>query len=153
MGTMNASGDRKQPKAARAEWPARELPSRWYTLLALPFPDQQVGRREKHNHGKRYRHHVSPDCNTVASLDSSSSESRSGLNRYYRQAWEELHEAAGAKHGHRRHEREAPKDGSELVVADVCPAPHSRDKRRHHHHHRRDWAPSNRTHHNHKPRH
>lgn len=26
--------------------PARSMPSRWYTLLALPFPDQQVGRRE-----------------------------------------------------------------------------------------------------------
>ncbi|CAH2035616.1 unnamed protein product, partial [Iphiclides podalirius] len=111
----------------------------------------------KHNNGKGYRHHVSPDCNTVASLDSSSSESRSGLNRYYRQAWEELHEAAGAKHGHRRHEREAPKDGSELVVSDVYPAPHVRDKRRHHHHHHReprhsDWHPSHRPHHNHKPR-
>ncbi|CAK1588396.1 unnamed protein product [Parnassius mnemosyne] len=114
-------------------------------------------RSRKHHDGKRYRHHVSPDCNTVASLDSSSSESRSGLNRYYRQAWEELHEAAGAKHGHRRHEREAPKDGSELVVSDVYPAPHTRDKRRHHHHHHRepkhpDWHPSHRPHHNHKPR-
>ncbi|XP_047543760.1 sushi, von Willebrand factor type A, EGF and pentraxin domain-containing protein 1 isoform X2 [Vanessa atalanta] len=114
--------------------------------------------KRKHNDGKRYRHHVSPDCNTVASLDSSSSESRSGLNRYYRQAWEELHEATGAKHGHRRHEREAPKDGSELVVSDVYPAPHNRDKRRHHHHHHHreprhpDWQPSHRPHHNHKPR-
>ncbi|XP_075990740.1 uncharacterized protein LOC142986246 isoform X3 [Anticarsia gemmatalis] len=116
--------------------------------------------RRKHNDGKRYRHHVSPDCNTVGSLDSSSSESRSGLNRYYRQAWEELHEAAGAKHGHnRRHgDREAPKDGSELVVSDVYPAPHSRDKRRHHHHHHHreprhpDWHSPHRPHHNHKPR-
>ncbi|XP_052746641.1 uncharacterized protein LOC112055834 isoform X2 [Bicyclus anynana] len=114
--------------------------------------------RRKHNDVKRYRHHVSPDCNTVASLDSSSSESRSGLNRYYRQAWEELHEATGAKHGHRRQEREAPKDGSELVVSDVYPAPHAKDKRRHHHHHHHreprqpDWQPSHRSHHNHKPR-
>ncbi|CAB3226423.1 unnamed protein product [Arctia plantaginis] len=114
--------------------------------------------RRKHNDGKRYRHHVSPDCNTVGSLDSSSSESRSGLNRYYRQAWEELHEAAGAKHGHRRHEREAPKDGSELVVSDVYPAPHARDKRRHHHHHHHreprhpDFHSPHRPHHNHKPR-
>ncbi|XP_013147392.1 PREDICTED: uncharacterized protein LOC106110206 [Papilio polytes] len=123
-------------------------------LIALITTIVILFRSRKHNHGKRYRHHVSPDCNTVASLDSSSSESRSGLNRYYRQAWEELHEAAGAKHGHRRHERETPKDGSELVVADVCPAPHSREQRRHHHHHRRDWAPpSHRPHHNHKPRH
>ncbi|XP_063837861.1 sushi, von Willebrand factor type A, EGF and pentraxin domain-containing protein 1 isoform X2 [Ostrinia nubilalis] len=112
--------------------------------------------RRKHHDGKRYRHHVSPDCNTVASLDSSSSESRSGLNRYYRQAWEELHEAAGAKHPHRRHDREAPKDGSELVVSDVYPAP-PRDKRRHHHHHHREprhpeWHAPHRTTHNHKPR-
>lgn len=37
---------------------------------------------------QHYRHRASPDCNTVASFDSSSSESRNGLNRYYRQAWE-----------------------------------------------------------------
>ncbi|KAH9632113.1 hypothetical protein HF086_002620 [Spodoptera exigua] len=114
--------------------------------------------RRKQNDCKRYRHHVSPDCNTVGSLDSSSSESRSGLNRYYRQAWEELHEAAGAKHAHRRHEREAPKDGSELVVSDVYPAHHARDKRRHHHHHHHreprhpDWHSPHRPPHNHKPR-
>lgn len=112
----------------------------------------------KHNSGKRYRHHVTPDCNTVASLDSSSSESRSGLNRFYRQAWEDLHEAAGSGKGGRSHrdrdrDREAPKEGSELVVSDVYP----RDKRRHHHHHHHreprhpEWHP-HRTHHNHKPR-
>ncbi|KAL4717838.1 hypothetical protein ACJJTC_000987 [Scirpophaga incertulas] len=110
--------------------------------------------RRKHHDGKRYRHHVSPDCNTVASLESSSSESRSGLNRYYRQAWEELHEAAGAGAKSRR-EREAPKDGSELVVSDVYPPPHAH-KRRHHHHHREprhpDWHAHHRPHHNHKPR-
>lgn len=43
---------------------------------------------------QHYRHRASPDCNTVASFDSSSSESRNGLNRYYRQAWENLHESA-----------------------------------------------------------
>ncbi|KAI8431177.1 hypothetical protein MSG28_001215 [Choristoneura fumiferana] len=81
-------------------------------------------------------------------------ESRSGLNRYYRQAWEELHEATGAKG--RRNDREAPKDGSELVVSDVYPAP--RDKRRHHHHHHHrqprhpDWHSPHRPQHNHKPR-
>lgn len=127
-------------------------------LIAIITTIVILVRSRKHNKGKRYRHHVSPDCNTVASLDSSSSESRSGLNRYYRQAWEELHEATGAKHGHRRHEREAPKDGSELVVSDVHPAPHARDKRRHHHHHHHrdarhpDWQPPHRPHHNHKPR-
>lgn len=114
-------------------------------------------RSRKHN-GKRYRHHVSPDCNTVASIDSSSSESRSGLNRYYRQAWEDLHEASQVGHS-RRHDREAPKEGSELVVSDVYPAMHpSRDKRRHHHHHhhREPRSPpivhAPRAHHNHKPR-
>ncbi|KAJ2954068.1 hypothetical protein O0L34_g2282 [Tuta absoluta] len=127
-------------------------------LIAIITTIVILVRSRKHHEGKRYRHHVSPDCNTVASLDSSSSESRSGLNRYYRQAWEELHEAAGAGGKHRRHEREAPKDGSELVVSDVYPAPHSRDKRRHHHHHHhRDRNPMplhspHRPHHNHKPR-
>nr|CAD7456841.1 unnamed protein product [Timema tahoe] len=112
--------------------PARTMPPRWYTLLALPFPDQQVGRREfsrnyrnraesphtlestgtlRHSEtkqgklatcsgnqsAKHYRHRASPDCNTVASFDSSSSESRGGLNRYYRQAWENLHQSAGNK--------------------------------------------------------
>ncbi|XP_030030346.2 uncharacterized protein LOC115447445 isoform X1 [Manduca sexta] len=128
-------------------------------LIAIITTIVILVRSRKHNKGKRYRHHVSPDCNTVASLDSSSSESRSGLNRYYRQAWEELHEAAGGKYqGHRRHEREAPKDGSELVVSDMYPGGHGRDKRRHHHHHHhRDarhpevHAP-HRPHHNHKPR-
>lgn len=43
---------------------------------------------------QHYRHRASLDCNTVASFDSSSSESRNGLNRYYRQAWENLHESA-----------------------------------------------------------
>lgn len=31
---------------------------------------------------QHYRHRASPDCNTVASFDSSSSESRNGLNRW-----------------------------------------------------------------------
>ena len=47
--------------------------------------------------GKHYRHRASPDCNTVASFESGSSGSRGGLNRYYRQAWENLHETAGHK--------------------------------------------------------
>ncbi|KAJ0183987.1 hypothetical protein K1T71_000410 [Dendrolimus kikuchii] len=108
----------------------------------------------------RYQHHVSPDCATVASLPSSTSESRSGLSRYYRQAWVDLHEATGSNHGQLRHEREAPKDGSELVVSDVYPGMHCRpDKRRHHHHHHHrehrqpEWIPTHRTHHTHKPRH
>ncbi|KAL7307254.1 hypothetical protein TKK_0000451 [Trichogramma kaykai] len=49
------------------------------------------------NSSKHYRHRASPDCNTVASFDSGSSGSRGGLNRYYRQAWENLHESTGQK--------------------------------------------------------
>ncbi|KAJ1523628.1 hypothetical protein ONE63_001471 [Megalurothrips usitatus] len=112
---------------------------------------------------KHYRHRASPDCNTVASYDSSGSESRGGLNRYYRQAWENLHQSAGAKaslHGQhaaqhaqlRRKEtmdephhgyRQGVRDGSELVVTDVAAAypavkPSAiaaAEKKRHHHHH------------------
>ncbi|XP_034231710.1 uncharacterized protein LOC117639872 [Thrips palmi] len=95
---------------------------------------------------KHYRHRASPDCNTVASYDSSSSESRGGLNRYYRQAWENLHQSAGAKaQAHhqavhaalrRKETMDEPhhayrqamgqglgqgmRDGSELVVTDVA---------------------------------
>lgn len=110
---------------------------------------------------KHYRHRVSPDCNTVASFDSSSSESRNGLNRYYRQAWENLHESAGSKaalkslnhsplkrretlddpisyrNAHHRVSNEGMRDGSELVISDVAAYPPrgQHDKRRHHHHH------------------
>ncbi|KYN41919.1 Sushi, von Willebrand factor type A, EGF and pentraxin domain-containing protein 1 [Trachymyrmex septentrionalis] len=148
------------------------MPSRWYTLLALPFPDQHLGRRDltarrgndhpysftlnRGRSSKHYRHRASPDCNTVASFDSSSSESRGGLNRYYRQAWENLHETTGHKAGHpplRRKEtldepgyrenfrgNNTERDGSELVVSDVAAYPSSKhasvsDKKRHHHHH------------------
>nr|XP_022921270.1 uncharacterized protein LOC111429562 [Onthophagus taurus] len=106
---------------------------------------------------KHYRHRASPDCNTVASFDSSSSESRNGLNRYYRQAWENLHESAGSKTGlkvaangnhqplkrketldepYRNGERQ--RDGSELVVSDSTAfngSGKSAEKKRHHHHH------------------
>lgn len=109
---------------------------------------------------KHYRHRASPDCNTVASFDSGSSESR-GLNRYYRQAWENLHESAGHKSNHaplrRKETLDEPgyrenfrsnnnsssnteRDGSELVVSDVAAFPAGKpasvsDKKRHHHHH------------------
>ncbi|XP_050300518.1 uncharacterized protein LOC126739043 [Anthonomus grandis grandis] len=99
---------------------------------------------------KHYRHRASPDCNTVASFDSSSSESRhGGLNRYYRQAWENLHESAGSKSGlkpgqhsngshsplRRKETMDEPyrarderhRDSSEMVVG--------AEKKRHHHHH------------------
>ncbi|XP_076620549.1 uncharacterized protein LOC143341439 isoform X1 [Colletes latitarsis] len=113
-------------------------------------------RRNRGRSSKHYRHRASPDCNTVASFGSSSSESRGGLNRYYRQAWENLHETAGHKAAHpplRRKEtldepgyrenyrgNNTERDGSELVVSDVATYPSSKhasisDKKRHHHHH------------------
>ncbi|XP_011697976.1 PREDICTED: uncharacterized protein LOC105455954 [Wasmannia auropunctata] len=113
-------------------------------------------RRNRGRSSKHYRHRASPDCNTVASFDSSSSESRGGLNRYYRQAWENLHETTGHKAGHpplRRKEtldepgyrenfrgNNTERDGSELVVSDVAAYPSNKhasvsDKKRHHHHH------------------
>ncbi|XP_076248617.1 uncharacterized protein LOC143188304 [Calliopsis andreniformis] len=113
-------------------------------------------RRNRGRSSKHYRHRASPDCNTVASFGSSSSESRGGLNRYYRQAWENLHETAGQKASHpplRRKEtldepgyrenyrgNNTERDGSELVVSDVATYPSSKhasisDKKRHHHHH------------------
>ncbi|XP_025268919.1 uncharacterized protein LOC105248915 isoform X2 [Camponotus floridanus] len=114
-------------------------------------------RRNRGRSSKHYRHRASPDCNTVASFDSSSSESRGGLNRYYRQAWENLHETTGHKTSHpplhRKETLDEPgyrenfrgnnnteRDGSELVVSDVAAYPSSKhasisDKKRHHHHH------------------
>ncbi|XP_008217342.2 uncharacterized protein LOC100121422 [Nasonia vitripennis] len=103
-------------------------------------------RRNRSRGGKHYRHRASPDCNTVASFDSGSSGSRGGLNRYYRQAWENLHESAtgqkigsssaGSNHaplrrketldepGYRDNYRNGSanmeRDGSELVVSDVA---------------------------------
>lgn len=52
-----SGGQKRTPPAVR------ELPSRWYTLLALPFPDQQVGRREiarAHRHAHRAGHFSNP---------------------------------------------------------------------------------------------
>lgn len=115
---------------------------------------------------KHYRHRPSPDCNTVASFDSSSSESRNGgLNRYYRQAWENLHESAGSKSGlkpdsgnhsplRRKETMDEPfrardvaerhRDTSEMVVNDGY-GPKGAEKKRHHHHHHhhkegREWG-------------
>ncbi|KAH8376283.1 hypothetical protein KR200_008655, partial [Drosophila serrata] len=101
----------------------RDPTSLWYSVLALPFDDQKLGRREFSSYGRgyraraglfssstttthmnrttqHYRHRASPDCNTVASFDSSTSGSRNGLNRYYRQAWENLHESASKNSSH-----------------------------------------------------
>ncbi|XP_026315210.1 CUB and sushi domain-containing protein 3 isoform X2 [Hyposmocoma kahamanoa] len=54
---VRSGGQKRAPPAVR------ELPSRWYTLLALPFPDQQVGRREiarAHRHAHRAGHFSNP---------------------------------------------------------------------------------------------
>lgn len=115
--------------------------------------------RNRGGGGKHYRHRASPDCNTVASFDSGSSGSRGGLNRYYRQAWENLHESAtgqkvppGSNHaplrrketldepGYRDNYRNGSveRDGSELVVSDYASKANgsaNHDKKRHHHHH------------------
>lgn len=110
---------------------------------------------------KHYRHRASPDCNTVASFDSSGSESHNGgLNRYYRQAWENLHESAGSKtglkaaaahHTHSHSHSHSPlkrketldepyrtdrhRDGSEVVHSDASSGKGGVEKKRHHHHH------------------
>ncbi|XP_031628163.1 uncharacterized protein LOC116343966 [Contarinia nasturtii] len=121
---------------------------------------------------QHYRHRASPDCNTVASFDSSSSESRNGLNRYYRQAWENLHESASKNSNNhaalrRKETLDQPnlsrsrdnlsrsrdnldsrareynrdnlglRDGSEMIVTDVCV---KGEKKRHHHHHHKPAA-------------
>ncbi|XP_015116058.1 uncharacterized protein LOC107040475 [Diachasma alloeum] len=163
------------------------MPSRWYTLLALPFPDQHLGRRDltarratdhpysfnlsaAHRAGyfsnpslsrgrssKHYRHRASPDCNTVASFDSSSSESRGGLNRYYRQAWENLHETAGQKANHPPLRRKETLDEPSYRdnyrgdnVSEVgengngfAASKHAGDKKRHHHHHHHHHGSAN----------
>ena len=78
----------------------------------------------------------------MASYDSSGSESRGGLNRYYKQAWENLQEGGQAAHKGGKHPqlkrketldepgfrggRDAVRDNAEIVVD---------NKRRHHHHH------------------
>lgn len=112
---------------------------------------------------KHYRHRASPDCNTVASFDSSSSESRNGLNRYYRQAWENLHESAGTKvksmNGGSNHSplrrketldepyrnNERHRDGSEMVISETFNGNNKvgEKKRHHHHHHHHDGRPHN----------
>lgn len=102
---------------------------------------------------KHYRHRASPDCNTVASFDSSSSESHNGgLNRYYRQAWENLHESAGSKTGlkaaannhsplRRKETLDEPyrterhRDGSDMAISEAHNCKGGVEKKRHHHHH------------------
>ncbi|XP_014247487.1 sushi, von Willebrand factor type A, EGF and pentraxin domain-containing protein 1 [Cimex lectularius] len=88
---------------------------------------------KRNRSAKHYRHRGSPDSNTVASFDSSGSESRGGLNRYYRQAWENLQQSAVKPSATTANGKETPteRDGSELVVSDVY---RPQDKKRHHHH-------------------
>ncbi|CAG5081383.1 Protein of unknown function [Cotesia congregata] len=103
---------------------------------------------------KHYRHRASPDCNTVASFDSSSSESRGGLNRYYRQAWENLHETAGQKANpplRRKETLDDPNyrdnyrgnDNSNSTADDNTGIKHSDKKRHHHHHHHHHGSTTN----------
>jgi hypothetical protein len=81
---------------------------------------------------KHFRHRASPDSHTVASYDSSGSESRGGLNRYYKQAWDNLQEGGVAQAKLKKQElgrgaaRDPMRDASEIIVD---------NKRRHHHHH------------------
>lgn len=77
---------------------------------------------------------------------SSSSESRSGLTRYYHQNWEALHEAAGGMKEVNGVRDRDHRDRFELVVNDVVPAVVAQNSfevpRRHHHHHHRGRDPS-----------
>lgn len=105
---------------------------------------------------KHYRHRASPDCNTVASFDSSSSESRNGgLNRYYRQAWQNLHESTSigpksSNHSplrrketmdepYRKEGTERTRDTSEMVVSDGARGGGEKKRHHHHHHHHKEW--------------
>uniref|UniRef100_A0AAR5PZ31 Sushi, von Willebrand factor type A, EGF and pentraxin domain-containing protein 1 n=1 Tax=Dendroctonus ponderosae TaxID=77166 RepID=A0AAR5PZ31_DENPD len=154
---LPVDGDRQEPFGARLNVGAIIALGTFGAFIFLAAVITTVVILVRRNQSaKHYRHRASPDCNTVASFDSSSSESRSGgLNRYYRQAWENLHESAGSKSGHsplRRKEtmdepyraREATerhRDSAEIVVSDGAKG----EKKRHHHHHHhhkegRDWS-------------
>lgn len=92
----------------------------------------------------------------MESYDSSSSESRGGLNRYYRQAWENLHQSANGKFHQpvRRKETldprlESMRSGSELMVSDAATVYSSKtpEKKKHHHHHHHQTERDLRHHH------
>lgn len=147
--------------SASHSWPQYHRPCKKYKCINVRFCFLTHIRRNRS--AKHYRHRASPDTNTVASLDSSGSESRGGLNRYYRQAWENLHQSAASPkhsrpHHHHHHHHaggrrkdiaadgsprvESMRDGSELVVNDVYhprstagPMDHNKKSSRHHHHH------------------
>ncbi|XP_049542444.1 uncharacterized protein LOC125955327 [Anopheles darlingi] len=168
------AGDRKESKNAKLNLGAIVALGAFggFVFLAAVITTIVIVVRRNRTTNQHYRHRASPDCNTVASFSSSSSESRNGLNRYYRQAWENLHESASKSHhsGHsglkRKETMDAPvnrsrsrenldvsrsrenlsaarsrdygrdsmamRDGSEMVVSDVCV---KGEKKRHHHHH------------------
>ncbi|XP_058445168.1 uncharacterized protein LOC131426449 isoform X2 [Malaya genurostris] len=178
------SGDRKEAKNARLNLGAIVALGAFggFVFLAAVITTIVIVVRRNQQGNQHYRHRASPDCNTVASFSSSSSESRNGLNRYYRQAWENLHESASKGHNSnsshhsalkRKETMDAPppsrsrsrenlggsrsrdldrsrenlssnrnrdyprdsmavRDGSEMVVSDVCV---KGEKKRHHHHH------------------
>ncbi|KAF6202358.1 hypothetical protein GE061_004757 [Apolygus lucorum] len=94
---------------------------------------------KRNRSAKHYRHRGSPDSNTVASFDSSGSESRGGLNRYYRQAWENLQQSAvkpaGLSRGDNGKETPTERDGSELVINDAFRPQEKKTSRGHHNHH------------------
>ncbi|XP_058127283.1 uncharacterized protein LOC131290698 [Anopheles ziemanni] len=179
-----AAGDRKESKNAKLNLGAIVALGAFggFVFLAAVITTIVIVVRRNRSTNQHYRHRASPDCNTVASFSSSSSESRNGLNRYYRQAWENLHESASKSHSHsghsglkRKETMDAPsvnrsrsrenldqaggrprdldrsrenlssarsrdygrdsmalRDGSEMVVSDVCV---KGEKKRHHHHH------------------
>ncbi|XP_052873366.1 uncharacterized protein LOC128278671 [Anopheles cruzii] len=180
-GAGGPSGERKESKNAKLNLGAIVALGAFggFVFLAAVITTIVIVVRRNRTTNQHYRHRASPDCNTVASFSSSSSESRNGLNRYYRQAWENLHESASKSHhsssGHsglkrketmdppvnRSRSREnleasrtrdlersrenlsarsrdygrdsmALRDGSEMVVSDVCV---KGEKKRHHHHH------------------
>ncbi|XP_021694259.1 uncharacterized protein LOC5564206 isoform X3 [Aedes aegypti] len=185
----SGSGDRKEAKNARLNLGAIVALGAFggFVFLAAVITTIVIVVRRNRQANQHYRHRASPDCNTVASFSSSSSESRNGLNRYYRQAWENLHESASKGHNSnsnhssglkRKETMDAPppsrsrsrenlggsrsrdldrffidrsrenlssnrsrdyprdsmavRDGSEMVVSDVCV---KGEKKRHHHHH------------------
>ncbi|CAG9771055.1 unnamed protein product [Ceutorhynchus assimilis] len=157
---LSVDGDRREPFGARLNVGAIIALGAFGAFIFLAAIITTVVILVRRNQSaKHYRHRASPDCNTVASFDSSSSESRNGgLNRYYRQAWENLHESAGSKQvlksvngNHsplRRKEtmdepyRERHRESSELVVDDGMKG--ATEKKRHHHHHHhhkegREW--------------
>ncbi|XP_045463133.1 uncharacterized protein LOC123672859 [Harmonia axyridis] len=152
---LSVDGERREPLGAKLNLGAVIALGAFGAFIFLAAIITTIIVLVKRNHSaKHYRHRASPDCNTVASFDSSSSESRNGLNRYYRQAWENLHESAGSKSRlnaasssthppQRRSESmddqfrnsERQKDGSELVVNELFNGSKSSEKKRHHHHH------------------